>query len=59
ESEFAKLTPGGRWRQFVRWTHTGEIGGWAGQLAAALTAIATLVLIWTGFALAWRRFAKK
>lgn len=59
ESEFQKLTPGGRMRQFVRWTHTGEIGGWAGQLVAALTAAATLVLIWTGFALAWRRFAKK
>jgi len=59
ESEFQKLTPGGRMRQFVRWTHTGEIGGPFGQLVAALTAVAALTLIWTGFALAWRRFAKK
>lgn len=46
---------GTKMRQFVRWIHTGEAGGWAGQLVGALTCAATIVLVWTGFALAWRR----
>lgn len=55
---FEKLTPAARVRQFVRWVHTGEAGGVIGQCLAALTASAILVLVCTGFALAWRRFAK-
>jgi len=53
---FADLKPGAQARQMVRWLHTGEIGGWFGQLIAALTCAAVIVLVWTGFALSFRRF---
>lgn len=36
--------------------HTGEWGGWFGQLLAFIAAIGALVLVWTGFAISWRRF---
>ena len=52
---FDKLTPGNQARQFVRWLHTGEAGGAWGQTLSALAATATIVLVYTGFALAWRR----
>lgn len=57
QETISNLTTGGKLRQFVRWTHTGEIGGWFGQLIAAFACAATIVLVWTGFALAWRRLA--
>lgn len=53
---FLNLKPGAQMRQVVRWLHTGEVGGWFGQLLAALTCSAILVLAWTGFALSFRRF---
>lgn len=55
---FDKLSPATRLRQSIRWTHTGEIGGLFGQLLAALTCLATMLLIWTGYALTWRRLIK-
>ncbi|BCU75813.1 PepSY-associated TM helix domain-containing protein [Luteolibacter sp. LG18] len=57
ENSFEKATTGGKMRQFVRWIHTGEAGGAFGQFVAALTCAATVVLVYTGFALAWRRLA--
>jgi uncharacterized iron-regulated membrane protein len=39
----------------VRPVHTGEAGGMAGQMVAALASACGVVLVWTGFALAWRR----
>lgn len=51
--------PGRRARTWIRWIHTGEAGGPAGQTVAGLAAAASLMLIWTGFALSWRRFFKK
>jgi uncharacterized iron-regulated membrane protein len=59
EGGFEKLTTGARLRQSVRWLHTGELGGVFGQCLAVFASVSTLVLIWTGFALAWRRFTKK
>ena len=56
---FEKLSTGPQLRQFVRWAHTGELGGVFGQALAALACAATLVLIWTGYALAWRRFVAR
>lgn len=44
-----------RLRFLVKPLHTGELFGWAGQLAMALAAIGLLVLVWTGVALSWRR----
>ena len=51
--------PGRRARTWIRWIHTGEAGGIPGQTIAGLAAAASAVLVWTGFALSWRRFFKK
>jgi uncharacterized iron-regulated membrane protein len=50
---------GRRLRMYARFLHTGELFGLIGQTVAALSALATLILIWTGFALAFRRFFPK
>jgi uncharacterized iron-regulated membrane protein len=36
--------------------HTGEAGGLPGQILAFIACVAALVLVYTGFALSWRRF---
>jgi uncharacterized iron-regulated membrane protein len=47
----------GRWlRTWVRPLHTGEAGGPVGQAIAAAGSAGGAVLVWTGIALAWRRF---
>jgi uncharacterized iron-regulated membrane protein len=46
-------------RLWVRWLHTGEAGGFAGQTLAGVASGAGALLVWTGFALAWRRFFKR
>lgn len=56
---FEKLSTGSRLRQLVRWAHTGELGGAFGQTLAALACMATLVLVWTGYSLVWRRFVQR
>ena len=53
---FADQSAGRRVRSWMRWVHTGEAGGLAGQAVAALACAAVLFLGWTGYALAWRRF---
>ncbi|MEK7954021.1 PepSY-associated TM helix domain-containing protein [Luteolibacter soli] len=55
---FSQMSQGKRWRNWVRWIHTGEAGGWAGQLLAGLTAMAAATLVWTGLALSWRRWRR-
>ena len=50
---------GRRLRMYARYLHTGELFGLIGQTVAALCALAILILIWTGFALAFRRFFPK
>lgn len=47
---------GRRLRTWVRWTHTGEAAGILGQTLAAGASAAGGLLVWTGLALAWRRF---
>lgn len=53
---FSEASRGRRWRVWVRYLHTGEAGGWLGQLIAGLAAAGAAVLVWTGIALSWRRF---
>jgi uncharacterized iron-regulated membrane protein len=43
-------------RAWVRPVHTGEAGGFLGQLIAALASASGAVLVYTGLALACRRF---
>lgn len=53
---FVSQSPGRRARSWVRWAHTGEVGGAAGQTLAGLASAGAAVLVWTGWAMAWRRF---
>ena len=55
---FEAQTPGRRARSFLRFAHTGEYFGLAGQTLAGLVTLATAVLVWTGIALAWRRLTR-
>lgn len=57
--EFSSQSTGRQLRTWVRWLHTGEALGWIGQTISALACAALLILIWTGFALSWRRFFRK
>jgi uncharacterized iron-regulated membrane protein len=49
-------TPGRKLRTWLRHLHTGQALGWPGQLVAGLACIAGCILVYTGFALSWRRF---
>ncbi|RAI02471.1 PepSY domain-containing protein [Acuticoccus sediminis] len=51
-------TPGRRARTWMRFVHTGEVYGLAGQTVAALASLAACFLVWTGLALAWRRLVQ-
>lgn len=53
---YAGQNLGRRLRGWVRPLHTGESFGWPGALVNAAAALAALLLVWTGFALSWRRF---
>jgi uncharacterized iron-regulated membrane protein len=44
------------YRQWVRGVHTGTVGGIVGQTVAMLASLIGVVLVYTGLALAWRRF---
>jgi len=53
---FAKRTPGARLRSILRFAHTGEVLGLTGQTIAGLASAGAALLVWTGMALAWRRY---
>ena len=53
--QFAGLTPGRRIRNVMRFAHTGEVLGVAGQTIAGVVSLGAVVLVWTGLALAFRR----
>ena len=53
---FEAETPGRRARSVLRFAHTGEVLGVAGQTVAGLVSLGTALLVWTGLALSWRRF---
>jgi len=55
---FADKSPGARARSNVRFLHTGEVFGTAGQTIAGLASLAACFLVWTGLALAWRRLIR-
>lgn len=56
---FQAGTPGRRARAWLRFLHTGEALGIGGQLVAAIASAGVTVLVWTGLALAFRRFFRK
>lgn len=55
---FDKRTPASRMRVFIRFLHTGEVYGLIGQTIAGLGSLASLFLVWTGFALSYRRLIR-
>jgi uncharacterized iron-regulated membrane protein len=55
---FASQSPGRRARTWLRFAHTGEVYGIAGQTVAGVASAGGAVLVWTGLALALRRFAQ-
>jgi uncharacterized iron-regulated membrane protein len=56
QTTFAALPPGGKLRAFTKYVHTGQAGGLPGETAAGFTALSACFLVWTGLAMALRRF---
>ena len=54
--DFSNLSTGRRIRNVMRFAHTGEVLGIPGQTIAGLVSLGGVVLVWTGLALALRRF---
>lgn len=52
---FADQSRGRRFRTFLRFAHTGEYFGFWGQTIAGIVTLLSVLLVWSGFALAWRR----
>ena len=53
---FSSLTAGRRLRSWLRFAHTGEFYGVTGQTVAGLASAGGAMLVYTGFALAVRRW---
>jgi uncharacterized iron-regulated membrane protein len=53
---FSSFTKGRQLRSILRFAHTGEALGVVGQTIAGLVSLGACFLMWTGLALAWRRF---
>lgn len=53
---FSSYSLGRQLRIFFRFAHTGEVAGLPGQTIAGIVSAGAAVLVWTGLALAWRRF---
>jgi uncharacterized iron-regulated membrane protein len=53
---YAATSLGRKLRVWVRGLHTGEALGFAGQTVAGLASLGGCFLVWTGWAMAWRRF---
>jgi uncharacterized iron-regulated membrane protein len=54
--DFGSFSTGRQIRTWTRFLHTGQALGWGGQLIAGLASLGGCFLVYTGFALAWRRF---
>ena len=58
-SGYAEQSTGRKIRTWLRYLHTGQALGWFGQLLAGLACVAGCVLVYTGFALSFRRFFRR
>ncbi|MEQ9563053.1 MAG: PepSY-associated TM helix domain-containing protein, partial [Woeseiaceae bacterium] len=52
---FSTLSSGRKARSIIRFVHTGEVLGLAGQTVAGLVSLLSILMVWTGLALAYRR----
>ena len=55
---FSSQSAGRQARSWVRFLHTGEALGLFGQTIAGLVSFLSVLMVWTGFALALRRFTR-
>ncbi len=55
---FSSQTTGQKARSWIRFLHTGEALGLVGQTIAGLVSLTSILMVWTGLALAWRRLAQ-
>jgi uncharacterized iron-regulated membrane protein len=55
---FSSQSTGQKARSWIRFLHTGEALGILGQTIAGLVSLTSLLMVWTGFALAWRRLIR-
>lgn len=55
QAGYAELAAAAQVRAWTRFLHTGEALGFWGQFVAGLACLGGCVLVWTGFALVWRR----
>jgi uncharacterized iron-regulated membrane protein len=53
---FSSNSPGRKLRSILRFAHTGEVAGIAGQTIAGIASFSGVMLVWTGLSLAFRRF---
>lgn len=53
---FSSNSRGRQLRSLLRFAHTGEVAGIGGQTVAGLVSAGGIVMVWTGLALAWRRW---
>jgi uncharacterized iron-regulated membrane protein len=56
---YTDLTAARQIRSWTRFLHTGQALGWPGQLVAGLACLGGCFLVYTGFALSFRRFFKR
>jgi uncharacterized iron-regulated membrane protein len=56
---YADFTAARQIRSWTRYLHTGQALGWPGQLVAGLACLGGCFLVYTGFALSFRRFFKR
>src|SRR4029079_9110882 len=52
---FSSQSAGQQARSWIRFLHTGEALGVAGQTVAGLVSLTSVLMVWTGLALAFRR----
>ncbi|MBX3174211.1 MAG: PepSY domain-containing protein [Gemmatimonadaceae bacterium] len=55
-SGYTDLSTARKIRAWVRFGHTGEVFGIFGQLLATIASAVGVLLVWTGYTLAWRRW---
>ena len=55
---FSSQTTGQKARSWIRFLHTGEALGIAGQTIAGLVSFTSILMVWTGLALAYRRLVQ-
>ncbi len=53
--QFSDGTKGRQWRTIMRYAHTGEVLGGLGQTIAGIASLGACFLVYTGWALSWRR----